>query len=389
MRVGLVCPYDWDAPGGVQVHVRDLALELMRLGHAVHVLAPAEDDTGHPDWFTSGGPSRAVAYNGSVARLAFGLGPTRRVREWIREHNFDVLHVHEPLAPSLSALAVWAATGPIVGTFHSSMERSRMLAAGNALAQTVMEKVRGRIAVSEFARRTFDSLGVGSAVLIPNGVDCASFRDHSPLPGRPNPNSILFLGRINESRKGLHVLFEALPRVIASIPDASVLVAGPGDREKALEDLPPELHDRVEFLGYVETHDKPRVLRSATVYVAPNTGGESFGIILTEAMASGVPIVASNLPAFRTVLNEGAAGALFESGSADALADALINVLRDSAYREALIAGAAEHVQKYDWPRVALEILDVYESVMTADVGVREDLRGQLVGRFARLRDLT
>ena len=162
MRIGLVCPYDWDSPGGVQVHVRDLALELMRMGHEVEVLAPAEEDVPHPTWFTSGGPSRAVAYNGSVARLAFGLGPTKRVREWIRANNFDVLHVHEPLAPSLSALAVWAATGPIVGTFHASMERSRMLAAGNALAHTVLEKVRGRIAVSEFARRTFEALGGGS-----------------------------------------------------------------------------------------------------------------------------------------------------------------------------------------------------------------------------------
>lgn len=389
MRIGLVCPYDWDAPGGVQAHVRDLAMEFMRTGHDVQVLAPAEDGSVHPDWFTSGGPSRAVAYNGSVARLAFGIGPTRRVREWIRDHEFDVLHVHEPLAPSLSALAVWAATGPIVGTFHSSMERSRMLAAGNALAQTVLEKVRGRIAVSEFARRTFDSLGVGSAVLIPNGVDCAAFRDKSPLPGRPKPDSILFLGRINEPRKGLQVLFEALPRVVSEIPDATVLVAGPGDPEQALEALQPELHGRVEFLGYVETDDKPHVLRSAAVYVAPNTGGESFGIILTEAMASGIPIVASDLPAFRTVLNDGAAGALFENGNPDSLARALVNCLRDRAYRESLIAGGAEQVQKYDWPRVALEILDVYASVMTADVGVREDLRGQLVGRFARLRDVT
>lgn len=388
MRIGLVCPYDWDAPGGVQVHVRDLALEFMRMGHEVQVLAPSEDGRAHPAWFTSGGPSRAVAYNGSVARLAFGLGPTRRVREWIRANNFDVLHVHEPLAPSLSALAVWAATGPIVGTFHSSMERSRMLTAGNALAQTVLEKVRGRIAVSEFARRTFEVLGGGSAILIPNGVDCSAFRDRTPMPGYPRPHSMLFLGRINEPRKGLHVLLEALPKVIAAVPDATLLVAGPGDQQEALEHLDPAFHDHVEFIGYVETEDKPSVLRSATVYVAPNTGGESFGIILTEAMASGVPIVASDLPAFQSVLNDGAAGELFETGNADALAAALVHLLQDACYREALVAGGNEHVQKYDWPRIALEILDVYESVMTADVGVREDLRGQLVGRFARSRDL-
>lgn len=388
MRIGLVCPYDWDAPGGVQVHVRDLALEFMRNGHEVHVIAPCDADLPRPAWFTSGGPSRAVAYNGSVARLAFGLGPTKRVREWIREHEFDVLHVHEPLAPSLSALAVWAATGPIVATFHSSMERSRMLAAGNALAQTVMEKLRGRIAVSEFALRTITTHVGGSAVLIPNGVDCSAFDGQTPLPGHPKPHSIVFLGRINEPRKGLPLLFAALPQVVAEIPDASVLVAGPGDSEAALGDLDPALHDRIEFIGYVETADKPRVLRSGTVYVAPNTGGESFGIILTEAMASGVPIVASDLPAFKTVLDNGNAGALFANGNADDLARTLVTMLRDDAKRATLVAGGREHVLTYDWSRVAREIMDVYESVITADVGVREDLRGQLVGRFARLREL-
>ena len=389
MRIGLVCPYDWDAPGGVQMHVRDLALEFMRTGHEVHVIAPAQEQGDRPTWFTAGGPSRAVAYNGSVARLAFGLGPTKRVREWIRDHQFDVLHVHEPLAPSLSALAVWAATGPIVATFHSSMERSRMLSAGNALAQTVLEKVRGRIAVSEFALRTISTHVGGDAVLIPNGVDCAAFRGHDPLPGHPVANSVLFLGRINEPRKGLHVLFEALPLITERVPDFRVLVAGPGDPEQALADLDPVHHDRIEFLGFVETADKPRVLRSASVYVAPNTGGESFGIILTEAMASGIPIVASDLPAFVSVLDGGRAGALFANGDAAALADAIVRVLANRQYREQLVVGATEHVQRYDWSRVAREIMDVYESVITADVGVREDLRGQLVGRFARLRENT
>lgn len=387
MRIGLVCPYDWDAPGGVQAHVQGLAREFMRMGHDVRVMAPAEDDTVHPEWFTSGGPSRAVAYNGSVARLAFGLGPTRRVREWIREHEFDVLHVHEPLAPSLSALAVWAATGSIVGTFHSSMERSRMLAAGNALAQTVLEKVRGRIAVSEFAQRTFEPIGGGTMVRIPNGVDCEAFRNRSPLPGRPKPHSLLFLGRINEPRKGLQVLLEALPRIVRSVPDVTVLVAGPGDIDAALAAVPAEYHAHVEYLGYVPEEDKGALLRSATAYVAPNTGGESFGIILTEAMASGMPIIASDLPAFASVLDGGRAGLLFETEDSRALASACITVLRDDALRARLAAAALDQVQTYDWPRIARQVLDVYESVMTADVGVREDLRGQLVGRFARFRD--
>ena len=387
MKIGLVCPYDWNAPGGVQVHVRDQALEFLRLGHDVHVLAPADSEVGHPAWFTSGGPARPVSYNGSVARLAFGLGPARRARDWISEHEFDVLHVHEPLAPSLSGLAVWAATGPIVGTFHSSMERSRMLAAGNALARTVLEKLRGRIAVSEMARRTFVEHVGGEFVVIPNGIDVDAFAGDSTLPGRPRPHSILFLGRLNEPRKGLQVLFAALPAVVAAVPDVTMLVAGPGDPEAALEGLDPTLHDRVEFLGYFATEDKPAILRSASVYVAPNTGGESFGIILTEAMAAGAPIVASDLEAFRAVLGDHGAGALFRNEDANDLARQLVRVLTEPAFAASLVARGRERVLTYDWSRVSRQVLDVYESVMVADIGVREDLRGQLVGRFARFME--
>lgn len=388
MKIGLVCPYDWDAPGGVQVHVLDQALEFIRLGHDVRVMAPSESDTGHPDWFTSGGPSRAVSYNGSVARLAFGLGSTRRVRAWIRENEFDVLHVHEPLAPSLSALAVWAATGPIVGTFHSSMERSRMLSAGNALARTVLEKLRGRIAVSEMARRTFVEHVGGEFVVIPNGIDTSAFAGTDALPGHPREHSLVFLGRLTEPRKGLHVLLEALPMIARDVPDVSLVVAGPGDPSAALATLHPQWHDRVEFLGLIPAETKAATLRSGSVYVAPNTGGESFGIILTEAMAAGAPIVASDLTAFSTVLGDGDAGELFRNEDAADLARVLVEVLRDADLRKRMVAAGHERVQMYDWSRVSREVLDVYESVMAADVGVHEDLRGQLVGRFARFMEL-
>lgn len=383
MRIGLVCPYDWDAPGGVQVHVHDQARHFIALGHDVRVLAPSDSDHGHPSWFTSGGPARSVPYNGSVARLAFGLGPTRRVREWIRDHDFDVLHVHEPLTPSLSLLAVWSAVGPIVGTFHSSMERSRVLAAGNAVAQTVLEKLRGRIAVSDAARRTFVEHVGGNFVVIPNGIAVSDFAGTDALPGRPKPHSLLFLGRMNESRKGLHVLMDALPLVARAIPDVTLLVAGPGDSTLALGHLPVEHAHRVEFLGFVPPEAKAATLRSASVYVAPNTGGESFGIILTEAMAAGVPIVASDLPAFAAVLDH-AAGAMFHNEDPEDLARVLIQVLQDESIRAALVRRGHERVQVYDWSRVGQDILDVYASVMTGDVGVREDLRGQIVGRFAR-----
>ncbi len=385
MKIGLVCPYDWDAPGGVQVHVLDQARHFMALGHDVRVLAPSEQDSGHPEWFTSGGASRAVPYNGSVARLAFGLGPTKRVRQWIREHEFDVLHVHEPLTPSLSLLAVWSATGPIVGTFHSSMERSRVLAAGNAMAQTVLEKLRGRIAVSDAARRTFVEHVGGNFVVIPNGVSVEAFAGSNALPGHPKPHSLLFLGRMNESRKGLHVLMEALPAVAREVPDVTLLVAGPGDPVLAMGKLPAEHAHRVEFLGFVESETKAATLRSASVYVAPNTGGESFGIILTEAMAAGVPIVASDLPPFAAVLDH-SAGALFRNEDPEDLARVLIEVLQNEPVRSALVRKGFERVQVFDWKRVSQDILDVYASVMSGDVGgVHEDLRGQIVGRFARL----
>ena len=175
MRVGLVCPYDWCAPGGVGAHVNDLARALLHLGHEVSVLTPAEDDAGLPPYVVSTGKPVSVSYNGSVARVALGPVSTRRVRRWVREGDFDVLHVHEPASPSLSALAVWVARGPIVATWHSAMTRSRALQAAYWLAQMLLEKVSGRIAVSEAARTTLvDHLG-GDAVLIPNGIDCARF----------------------------------------------------------------------------------------------------------------------------------------------------------------------------------------------------------------------
>ena len=148
LRVGLVCPYAWDVPGGVRSHVADLAVTLRGRGHSVNVLAPVEEESVLPDWVTDGGRPVAVPYNGSVARLSFGVKATRRVRAWIREGDFDIVHIHEPLAPSLSVLTCWSARGPLVATWHSSHDRSRVLSAGYYVAQTAMEKLRGSIAVS-------------------------------------------------------------------------------------------------------------------------------------------------------------------------------------------------------------------------------------------------
>jgi len=184
LRIGLVCPYSLDVPGGVQGHVVDLARALRELGHSVEVLAPADVDSTLPEFVTPAGRSVGVRYNGSVARVTFGPVSYARVRRWLAEHAFDVLHIHEPITFSISSLALFAADGPIVVTFHTSTERSRVLSAFGGMARPLLEKVTARIAVSPLARRVQVRHLGGDAVEIPNGVDVARFARGPLLPGR-------------------------------------------------------------------------------------------------------------------------------------------------------------------------------------------------------------
>lgn len=368
MRIGIVCPYSLDVPGGVQFHVRDLAETLIGLGHEVSVLAPAEDEVDLPEYVVPAGRALAVPYNGSVARLSFGPISLARVRKWLATGQFDVLHVHEPVTPSLSLLAVLSSQGPVVATFHTAMTRSKAMAASKGALQLVLERITGRIAVSALARKVqVEHLG-GGAVEIPNGVAVAKFADAEPLPGWPGRGGAIgFLGRFTEPRKGFPILVEAVTRLVPSHPDLRLLLAGPSDLDEV--ELPPEVAERLTFLGRVSEPDKARMLRSVDVYVAPNTGGESFGMILTEAMAAGVPVVASDLDAFRRVLDGGRAGVLFPTGDADALAVALGGLLDDPARRAELSAHASEVVRDFDWPVVAGRVLEVYVSAIDATPG--------------------
>ncbi|GGK25588.1 GDP-mannose-dependent alpha-(1-2)-phosphatidylinositol mannosyltransferase [Pilimelia terevasa] len=375
MRVGIVCPYSFDVPGGVQGHIRDLAETLAGLGHRVSVLAPAHDEDALPAYVVSAGRAVPVPYNGSVARLAFGPLSAARVRRWLAAGDFDVLHVHEPLSPSLSLLAVLCARGPVVATFHTAMTRSRAMAAAQNVLQLVLERITARIAVSALARRVQVEHLDGGAVEIPNGVAVAAFRDAVALPDLPGPcgpghgGTVGFLGRYTEPRKGFPVLLEAFDRLAARRPGVRLLVAGRGDRQSALAQLPAARHDQVTFLGMVSDEAKARMLRSVDVYVAPNTGGESFGMILTEAMAAGAPVVASDLDAFRRVLDGGAAGVLFPTGDAAALDAALGALLDDPAGRAELAARAGRAVAAYDWPLVAGRVLEVYATAIEAVSG--------------------
>ncbi|MDP9398972.1 MAG: glycosyltransferase family 4 protein [Actinomycetota bacterium] len=390
MRVGLVCPYSWDVPGGVQFHVRDLAEHLLARGHGVSVLAPADsgDDESPselPDYVVPAGRAVPVPYNGSVARLTFGPLSAARVRRWLREGEFDVLHVHEPVTPSLSVLACWAASGPIVGTFHTATLRSRAMVAAYPILYPTLEKISARIAVSEDARRTLvEHLG-GDAVLIPNGVYVERFARALPRPEWRAPGGTVgFIGRTDEPRKGLAVLLEAFGRALVHHPGARLLVAGRGELAEGVASLPPPVRPAVTFLGQVSEDEKARLLRSLDVYVAPNLGGESFGIVLVEAMAAGAPVLASDLEAFRRVLDGGQAGMTFPVGDAPALARCLGQLLGDAPQRARLAAAATRRVGRYDWSRVAEDVLAVYETVAAGAGAVREDVAGGRLGRWRR-----
>ncbi len=371
LRVGLVCPYSLDVPGGVQNHVRDLAAVLAERGHPVQVLAPGEPSSDLPAYVTTAGKAVPVRFNGSVARIAFGPRAVSRVRRWLADGEFDVLHVHEPSAPSVSLLALWASDVPVVGTFHSAMSRSRAMSSTVTLLRPAMEKISARIAVSEAARATLVQHVGGEPVVIPNGVSCAAFAD-AELRGEwttPGP-TIAFLGRIDEPRKGLAVLLAALPSVLREHPTARLLVAGSGDAAAWIAGLG-ELSSHVTFLGQVSDADRASLLASATVYVAPQIGGESFGIVLVEAMSAGTAVVASALPAFRAVLGGGELGELFAVGDSADLAQALGGLLNEPDRRTAMCRRAATAARRYDWSVLVGDIEAVYAAVvaMPASVG--------------------
>jgi phosphatidylinositol alpha-mannosyltransferase len=372
MKVGLVCPYSFDQPGGVQAHVADLARVLISQGHQVSVLAPGDDSAGaagqFPDFVVPAGRSVPIRYNGSVARLSFGPMSYAKVRRWIRSGNFDVLHVHEPVAPSLSMLALMVADGPIVATFHTANARSRMLAAFQGILQPFLEKITGRIAVSELARRVQVEHLDGDAVIIPNGVDVDFFASAEPLPGYPRTGGTIgFIGRFDEPRKGMDVLVEAMRYLIPDRPGLRLVIAGSGEESALVKDAGPDLSKHLVLLGRVSEQDKARMLKSIDVYCAPNLGGESFGIILTEAMSAGAPVVASDLASFRQVLSDGKAGLLVPVGDPFALADGIAELLDDPLRRAAMARRAQAVVADYDWQVVARTVVKVYETVIAAD----------------------
>lgn len=375
LRIGLVCPYSFDRPGGVQNHVLGLALALRRLGHDPAVLAPGGLPALEPGLdFTSAGPALPVPYNGSVARVSFGPVTAARVRRWLRDGDFDLVHLHEPITPSISLLALRQAEVPVVATYHTATPRSRtMQLAGDALRRLI-EKVDAGIAVSEPARDVVVRHLGRDPVVIPNGFDHASFRPDPLATDRTGPDParrrwrggdrprLTFLGRVDEPRKGLPVLLAALPALRAAVGELEVCVAGHGSPPARMMPDP-----GCRLLGGIDEPTKRELLARTDVFLAPHLARESFGIVVLEALASGAEVVASDLAAFVDLLRpaDGAAlGGLFRRGDPDALARAVAAVLRDGAGHQ---PAAGAQTLRYDWSVVAPEIEQVYAAVAGGD----------------------
>jgi phosphatidyl-myo-inositol alpha-mannosyltransferase len=357
MRIAIVCPYAWDRFGGVQTHVRAQAVALRERGHEVMVIAPRS-------WFGGGAPSaddavgvgRAVSIpaNGSRAPIAFGPVAAAGIRRTLAELEPDVVHLHEPLIPSLSALALFNSRAPCVGTFHAASEGSVAYWAARPVLRRAMDRLRVRIVVSPAARDLIGRYFPGRYEEIPNGVEVARYAG-APPADLGTGRLVLFLGRF-ERRKGLEVLIQAMTRLRDL--EARLVIVGTGPGEKGGRALAEQLEVDVQFVGGVHDDLKAGIFRSVDVYCAPALGGESFGIVIVEAMAAGTPVVCSDLPGFRNVA-EGAA-ALVPPGDPGALADELRVVLTDEIRAGSMSEAGKAIAERFDWPRVAERLEEVY-----------------------------
>jgi len=365
LRIGMVCPYSFDVPGGVQNHVLGLARYLRQAGHRPYVLAPGELGPSAAaldlEDFASVGAAMPVPYNGSVARVNFGPLSAARVRRWLRNGKFDLIHIHEPITPSISLLALWAAEQPVVATFHIATPRSRSMQLAGGVLRAAIEKIDAGIAVSESARNVVVQHLGRDAVVIPNGIRFDDFGKR-PISGSPRPSQqprLVFIGRLDEPRKGLEVLLAAVPLIRQTHPNLEVIIAGQGSRP---------LPSWCRSLGTITNEAKIALLGSADVFVAPQLARESFGIVLLEAMASGAQIVASDLPSFVDLLgpprDERRLGEVFPVGDHRALARAVLQVLH---YANPLRkARAQQAARSYDWSSVGTAVLAIYRAALSA-----------------------
>jgi phosphatidyl-myo-inositol alpha-mannosyltransferase len=364
LKIAVVSPYSWAHPGGVNNHVEGLSTELARRGHEVTIVAPDGGVEVPGTAFIKAGRSVPVPANGSIARLALLPATRSLVRKALREGDFDVVHVHEPLVPMVSTSAVMGAPGRVVGTFHAAGEgRSVSYALAKVLMGRVHSRLAALIAVSEPARSLASRYFPGEYRVIPNGVDLGRF---APGGGRPSgfpPGDgpvVLFVGR-NEPRKGMDVLLEAFNALSASVPGCRLVVVGSGFEEgKVRHSVAAGLRERVTVVGQIGNEELPAYYSAADVFCAPALGGESFGVVLIESIASGTPVVASDIPGYSGVLEKSGGGLLFKTGDPDSLAKALTALLVDDDRRRGLAEEGLERVKEFSWERLAERLEQVY-----------------------------
>lgn len=365
-RIALVSPYDWAQNGGVTEHIRQLAAQLARRDIDATIIAPYSGDAQDQRNLISLGPAMSVRINGSIARPTLSPTVIEHVSQFLVRQQFDAIHLHEPLAPMLPLSVLNASTSANVGTFHASGGRSLGYATTRPLMRWLAQRLTVRIAVSPAAAAFVQRYVPGDYAIIPNGVDTERFRpDLAPWPdwndGRPN---VLFVGRFDEPRKGFNVLLEAWHDVEAVCPAARLLVVGRGDVEGLARRIAEQRLRNIVLVGPVSAENLPRWYRTATVFCAPSTGQESFGIILAEAMSSGVPVVASDIDGYRSVVQHRGEGLLVPPNQPAALAAALIHLLAQPMEQQAFAEAGRSTALRYAWSDVADRVVEVYERAM-------------------------
>jgi phosphatidylinositol alpha-mannosyltransferase len=370
MRIALVSPYDWSVPGGVNRHVSALAANHMRRGNDVKIVAPTSKRLRtQPDWLEIiGHAGIGLPASGSVANvtLSHDLGP--RVKRFLERESFDVVHVHEPFQPLLPFQFIRYSDAPVVATFHAARDTgSRVYAFGRSVIKPWWPHIDGRIAHSRAALKLIGPHFAGRYRIIPSGIDYAFFAaEVPPIPSlMDDKRNILFVGR-QEPRKGLPYLLEAFAALKKMEPRTRLVVVGPdgGLRAACLRYIQQNDVEDVVFTDYVSSDDLPRYYRSADVFCAPNTGHESLGLIILEAMAAGLPIVATRIQGFQDVLTQGEHGLLVRPRDSTAMADSLARLLKDAAMREEMGRAGSKHAQNYSWQEMSGKVLDYYGDVL-------------------------
>lgn len=374
MKIALVSPYDYPYPGGVTEHIRHLDRQFQALGHETRILAPSSMPEGAlaTNVIKVSGEVTPLRFNGSTARLNLSPDISQRIKEILAREDFDVIHIHEPEVPLLSLMVLMHSQAVTVGTFHAFMETAGLATYTYPLLMLpVLERLDGRIFVSKPLQDKVDAYFTGETRVIPNGIDYDFYAslEVQPIPefndGRPN---ILFVGRMDE-RKGFRHLLRAYPYIKQSFPQARLLVVGAYQPEEVVAFARYARRyglDDIHFVGKVSPEDLRRYYHTATIFSAPSTGSESFGIILLEAMAAGLPVVASGIAGYRSVLTHNKEGLLVEPGDEMAIAQGIMSLLRDPHKRASMAAQGERTAQRYDWSAVAPRILDYYGELVEA-----------------------